>query len=446
MGEMQLDQATAITDFPNRRTPLRTWGICGLMLLATMLNYMDRQTLAQQATAIRGALKLSNEDYGKLETGFGLAFAVGGIATGFIADRLPLRWLYPAILLGWSAVGFITGWVTNYTELFMCRVMLGFFEAGQWPCALAASQRLLSRRNRPLGNSILQSGASLGAIATPLVVLLLNTGEPDSWRLPFRVIGAAGLVWVFAWLMAIHPRDLEITSDSSHDRATDPEHGEAMESAEGRQNEGEAERRTFLRRFLALVVVVIMINFCWQYFRAWMPMMLEKEHGYTNEQTQLFSSAYYLVAGVGCITVGFLIKWLAARGWSVHRARMATFLVCALLTAMGMVAAFLPASWLLPPLLLVIGFGSLGQFPTYYAFTQELSVRQMGKVTGVLSFVTWTSFALVSWLIGLWIDRTGSYSAVTFIAGLTPLAGLLALLLLWNDRKPRTESSAIGLS
>jgi MFS transporter, ACS family, hexuronate transporter len=444
MGEMQFDQATSVADIPDRRTPMRTWGICGLMLLATMLNYMDRQTLAQQALVIRGALDLSNEDYGKLERGFGLAFAVGGIATGFIADRLPLRWLYPAILLGWSAVGFVTGWVTNYTELFVCRVMLGFFEAGQWPCALAASQRLLSSRNRPLGNSILQSGASLGAIATPLVILMLNTGEPESWRLPFRVIGAAVLFWVFAWLVLINPRDLEITADSSRDRAAEPETGETTESAQGGQNEGDAERRTFLRRFLALVVVVIMINFCWQYFRAWMPMMLEKEHGYTNKQTQLFSSAYYLVAGVGCIVVGFLVKWLAALGWSVHRARMATFLVCSLLTALGMVVAFLPAPWLLPPLLLAIGFGSLGQFPTYYAFTQELSVRQMGKVTGVLSFVTWTSFALVQDPIGRWIDRTGSYSAVTFIAGLTPLVGFLAILLLWNDRKPASHSPAVG--
>ena len=70
-------------------------------------------------------------------------------------------------------------------------MLLGFFEAGQWPCALITSQRLLSRRDRPLGNSILQSGASLGAIATPFVVIALTTSAPDSWRLPFRVIGAA---------------------------------------------------------------------------------------------------------------------------------------------------------------------------------------------------------------------------------------------------------------
>ena len=93
----------------DRQTPWRTWAICGLMLLATMLNYMDRQTLAQQAAEIRDELRLSNEDYGRLEKGFGLAFAVGSLVLGVIADRVSLRWLYPAILLGWSTVGFLTG-------------------------------------------------------------------------------------------------------------------------------------------------------------------------------------------------------------------------------------------------------------------------------------------------------------------------------------------------
>ena len=103
------------------------------------------------------------------------------------------------------------------------------------------------------------------------------------------------------------------------------------------------------------------------------------------------------------------------------------------LTAVSTVTALLPASWALLGTLLVVGLGSLGQFPTYYAFTQELSVRQMGKVTGVLSFVTWTSTAFVQGLIGRWIDSTGSYSAVTCLAGLVPVLGLLALLLLWSQ-------------
>ncbi len=401
--------------------PLRTWIVCGLMLLATMLNYMDRQALSQQAAEIRTELKLTNEDYGKLETGFGIAFAVGGVATGFLVDRFSLRWMYPAVLLMWSAVGFATGWVTDYRELMICRVLLGFAEAGQWPCALAASQRLLSRSNRALGNSILQSGASLGAIATPLVILWLNHPSGDgSWRLPFRVIGALGVVWVAAWLTIIRPHDLTIQEEEAAP-AGDDDRGAAV-----------VDRATQVRRFVALIVVVIAINVTWQYFRAWMPMMLQKEHGYDDATVQWFSSAYYIAAGVGCLVVGFLARSLVSRGWSVHGARMAMFVGCVALTALGCVAAYLPASPLLLILLLAVGFGSLGQFPTYYAFTQEISTRGMGKVTGVFSFVAWIAVAAVMGPIGRWIDQTGSYAAVTLLAGLAPVVAALALSALWR--------------
>ena len=100
MGETGGDLTTEVTVAEDRQTPLRTWAICGLMLLATMLNYMDRQTLAQQAADIRGELRLSNEGYGWLETGFGLAFAVGSLVTGAIADRVSLRLALPRDLAG----------------------------------------------------------------------------------------------------------------------------------------------------------------------------------------------------------------------------------------------------------------------------------------------------------------------------------------------------------
>ena len=93
------------------------------------------------------------------------------------------------------------------------------------------------------------------------------------------------------------------------------------------------ERRTFVRRFLALAIVVVVINLCWQFFRAWMPKMLREEYHYSQSAVQYFSVAYYIAADVGCLAVGFLIKWLAARGYAVRHARMATFLACVLLTA-----------------------------------------------------------------------------------------------------------------
>jgi len=425
-----------MTAIAEPRATLRSWGICVLMLLATMLNYMDRLALSQQATEISTELKLSNEDYGRIEAGFGVAFAVGGIVTGLIADRLSPRWLYPAVLMGWSTVGFATGWVTSYRELLVCRVLLGFFEAGQWPCALVTAQRMLSRRNRSLGNSIIQSGASLGAIITPFVVLFLTTDAQGSWRIPFRVIGSIGVVWVVAWLAVVRSSDLTLSGSASLEPAPENDHSRPRMPVDSSPTD-RSTGATFFRRFLALAVVVIVINLCWQFFRAWMPKMLREEYHYSANQVQYFSIAYYVAADVGCLTIGFLTRYLAGRGFSVHGARVTTFLACSLLTALSMLAAALPASGLLLATLLVIGFGSLGQFPTYYSFTQELSARRMGNVTGALSFITWMFHAIVQDPIGRWIDRTGSFSQVTFLAGLMPLIGLLAVLLLWNAPRRR---------
>ncbi len=48
-----------------------------------------------------------------------------------------------------------------------------------------------------MGNSILQSGAALGAVVTPGIVLGLTTST-GTWQLPFFAIGAIGLTWVVA--------------------------------------------------------------------------------------------------------------------------------------------------------------------------------------------------------------------------------------------------------
>ncbi|MFV0442124.1 MAG: MFS transporter, partial [Planctomycetaceae bacterium] len=121
-----------------------TWIVCGLLLLASTINYMDRQTLANTAKRVIDELKIDKVDYGRLEEGFGFAFAAGSIVFGFLADKIDVRWLYPVVLTGWSLAGIATGYVHDFDQLLWCRVLLGFFESGHWPCALLTTQRLLA--------------------------------------------------------------------------------------------------------------------------------------------------------------------------------------------------------------------------------------------------------------------------------------------------------------
>src|SRR5205823_1765374 len=133
------------------------WWVAALLLAATTVNYLDRVALNQTAADIKSAFALSNTDYGWLESGFVLAFGVGAVITGALADWVGVRWMYPVAVLGWSAAGFLTGFSEIYTFLLSCRVMLGLFEAGNWPCGIRTVRQVMPPRERSLGVAIFQS-------------------------------------------------------------------------------------------------------------------------------------------------------------------------------------------------------------------------------------------------------------------------------------------------
>jgi MFS transporter, ACS family, hexuronate transporter len=414
---------------PENRGKQWLWWVSLLLLLATMINYMDRQTLANLAPAIKLQFKLSNEQYGNIESLFGKAFAFGSLFFGLAADRVSVRLLYPCVLLAWSAVGFATGLTGSYNSLLVCRGLLGFFEAGHWPCALVVTQSVLARGDRAMGNSVLQSGASLGAILTPIIIVVLTGGseEPDAWRPPFLIIGSVGVVWAILWLWIVRPNDLPSRRDAS---SVEPPVREWLVSFFSD------------RRFWALAAMVISINSSWQLIRAWLPMFLQEGRSYTKGVALSFNSVYYIATDVGCILAGIATLWLVRRGTDVHRSRVIVFAVCALLAGTSTIAAMLPAGPLLLGILLLVAAGTLGVFPCYYSFTQEFSTQHMGKLTGMLSFLGWYASSYLQPVFGRWVDETGSFDLGVAVVGWAPMFGLLIFLLLWPRRvEPTPETS-----
>jgi ACS family hexuronate transporter-like MFS transporter len=380
-----------------------------------MINYMDRQTLANLSVRIKEAFSLSNEQYGDVEFLFGISFAFGSLFFGYLVDFVSVRWLYPFVLIAWSAVGFLTGFSDGYESLLLCRGLLGFFEAGHWPCAMVVTQSIMSRKNRVMGNSILQSGASLGAILTPIVIRLIlsSSTSPSAWRLPFFVIGATGVFWAAIWFFVIGQNDIVRTTQRSADM-------------------------TWLkdvlvdRRFWGLAAMVICINTSWQLVRAWLPSFLQNGRGYSESQAMYFNSLYYVATDIGCIAAGIVALMLTRRGWSVHGSRVAVYLLCSVLACLSTVAALLPHGWLLLSVLLLVGAGSLGVFPCYYSFSQEMSVTHLGRVSGLLSFIGWIMSSPTQKLFGKVVDTTGSYDWNIALLGWCPLIGLVLFLLLWK--------------
>ena len=424
------------------------WWICGLLLLASAINYMDRQTLANAAVRITTQFHLNQEQYGNLELIFGWAFALGSTVFGIAADRLPVRWLYPVVLALWSVVGFATGLVNSYSGLLVCRALLGLFEGGHWPCAIKTTRLLLESRDRPMGNSVLQSGASIGAIVTPLIMSAMLTAQLSSWRMPFQVVGAAGLVWVILWFAMVRKGDLAQTthpSPPSPSPRPSPPVGERVSegTVRGRFPGSRSEYlrgilssdlwRVFLgRRMLVMCFVAALINTSWQLLRAWLPKFLQQGRGYAETEALHFNALYYVATDVGCLGAGALTLWLARRGQSVHGSRSSVFLGCATLSGLTVMASLLPRGWPLLAVLLLVGAGTLGLFPIYHAFTQEISPHHQGKVTGITGVAAWLFSSPAQKLFGRLIDRTGSFDLGLAVVGCLPLLAFLALWLFWE--------------
>lgn len=424
------------------------WLVCGLLLLATMLNYMDRLTLNLTAVEIKKEMELSNEQYGQIEWVFGIGFAFGALIMGWSADRWTVRWLYPAAVLAWSAAGFATGFAQALFSLMLFRFLLGIFEAGNWPCALRTTQHILAPSQRTMGNSLLQSGAAVGAILTPQVIeLLVHDQDPRSWRYPFFVVGVLGTFWVLAWLYFVRQGDLPAP--------------QTLAPARGSR---ESLLDLFLqRRFLVLLIVVICINLTWHFFRVWLPLYLRENLWYSKRAVNHFTSAYYIATDIGALSAGFLTLYFVRRGTTVHGSRTLVFLFGAALTLLCLAIPVLGnqirtqpfdikgtpdgplflrevegPGWILLGLFLLVGAGSLALFPVYYSLSQELTVRNQGKVTGTLGFSTWMATALMHPIVGRYLDSskaltgTADYQYGIVVAGLIPLFALGALVFLWG--------------
>lgn len=420
----------------------RRWLICLLLFAATTLNYMDRVSLNQMAARIQIALGLNDIQYSRLESGFSIAFAVGAVVSGVIVDRVSVRWVYPLVVFGWSVAGILTGYATGFVWLFVCRVALGLFEAGNWPCGIRTTRAVLRPEERSFGNALFQSGTAVGAIVTPVVVLVILQwadaaagGEgpsPDSWKYPFIIIGWLGVVWVLLWFATV-PSRLLVFPESP---------GLVARPA------SEPATVTFWeiltdRRFACLLILVVCINVTWHTYRIWLPKYLLTHRGYSEAAMTGVVTWYYLAADIGSWTIGLLTLGLARRGYPLHRVRLAALLGCAVLTLASLGIPTLPTGAALTTGLLLFAFGSLGLFPTYFALSQELSVSHQGKVSGTLGASAHVFLSVVIYPVQGWVvQHTGRYDSVLGSAGVWPLVAVGLIGIVWTSRSgPRPGSS-----
>jgi ACS family hexuronate transporter-like MFS transporter len=401
------------------------WTIVVMLLLATVVNYMDRQTIGSVASFIKKDFLLKEEGYGSLESWFGYSYAVFLLISGFAADRLDLRWLYAGALLVWSGAGFATGFATSLIGLQVCRAVLGAGEAFNWPVAVGVVRRLFPRESQAFANSVFNSGVTFGAVFTPLLVLGMVGPEGQGWRSLFKVVGFAGLIVVGLWLWSTRG-------------------GRAREMAlpPPRDNTTFAPRIPFWRVFLLRTFWITMgigftANFTWALYRVWLPRHLVVDLKFTDKQLQGLLIAFYLTADLGGILIGFLSRRLVGHGRSVERSRKIVAMVSALICLVATPLALQPGRGVMVPLYCLVGAGIMGMFAMFYSLVQDIVPGHTSKCLGIIGASVWFVSSKIHPLVGRYADThapaIGKFAPMLLVAGALPLLAAL-FSLTWPEK------------
>ena len=110
-----------------------------MLVVAGVINYVDRATLAVANPLIRQDLTLSIADMGYLLSAFLWAYAFAQLPTGAMVDRLGPRLLLACGLSLWSLAQLLGGLVQSFGQFLGARVLLGIGEAPNFQLARAWS-------------------------------------------------------------------------------------------------------------------------------------------------------------------------------------------------------------------------------------------------------------------------------------------------------------------
>jgi ACS family hexuronate transporter-like MFS transporter len=407
-----VDGSTQATDAgPQKAGGNVRWVICALLFFATTINYIDRQVIGILKPTLQGELGWSEVDYGMIVFWFQAAYAIGLLACGPIIDKVGSKMGYAAAITLWSLAALFHALVRSPGGFSVARFALGLGEAANFPAAIKSVAEWFPKKERALAAGILNAGANVGAIATPIVVPIITLAY--GWRVAFVVTGMLGFVWLVAWLAFYrapdhHPRvsarELAyIRADQDNDAGTTPI----------------PWRRLFrYRGTWAFLIAKFLTDPVWYLFLFWLPDFFAKRHGLDLKTFGPPLIAVYLLADVGSIGGGWLSSALIKRGYSVNAGRKLALLASAVLVLPIMLASTVSSLFAAVAIIGVAAAAHQGWSSNLYTMVSDTFPKSsVASVMGIGGAAGAVGGMIMARYVGHVLETVGSYVPVFIWAG-----------------------------
>ncbi len=304
------------------------WTICGLVFLATTINYLDRAVISLLKPILEKEFAWSETDYGNLVILFNLSYAIGMLGVGRVIDKLGTKKGYALATTLWSLSAMAHALATSTFGFGIARSLLGITESGNFPSAIKTIAEWFPKKERALATGIFNSGTNIGAIIAPLTVPFIAVVW--GWQWAFVLTGAIGFIWLILWYMMYETpeKHTQLSSEElAYIQQTESADEEIRE--ENSHPASWAKLLTFKQTW-AFVIGKFLTDPVWWFYLFWLPAFLSAEYGLQKTDIAIPVALVYTISTAGSIFGGYLPLYFSSKGWTIFRSRKIAMLLYAL--------------------------------------------------------------------------------------------------------------------
>ena len=407
------------------------WWVVALIALATIINYIDRQSLNVLWPAISADLypdKTADERkeiFAFISVVFVFSYALGQAIFGKIFDWVGTRTGFILSIGIWSLATAAHAFARGIVSFSIFRAILGVAEAGNWPGATKGNAEWFPVRERALAQGIFNSGAAIGGIISiPLIAFLTVYLE---WQAIFVLVGLIGLFWLIPWMILVK------SPPKSHPWITDEERAYILTG----QRTAECSDATLIDDYTpstsemlkrkeswGVIIASAAIDPIWWLFVFWIPIYLFEVYGMDVKTIGLYGWVPYVGAMFGAWAGGLLAQNRIKAGWTVDRTRKMVITLGCLIMLPTLLAMSSPGGPINAVLLMaVILFGFQVAIGNVQTLPSDLfGGASVGTLAGLSGMAAKLGAVALTSLVP-WLTSGGSYAPAFIIgAGLAVLA------------------------
>jgi len=398
------------------------WIVCGLLFAATVLNYIDRQTIGFLQPAMSAEYGWQPADYADTVRWFMIAYAVGYFVFGRIIDRIGAKLGYAAAVAIWTAAQLSCAFVGSLASFKFSQAALGLGQSGNFPAALKAVAEWFPQKERALANGIFNAGTNVGAIIAPVIVpfVMLNFG----WRAAFLLTAILSLIWFALWMIFFrNPRTSRFVSKAelAYIQSDYPPPARAIPWL---------KLLTFKETW-AFAIGKFLTDPVWLFYLFWLPTYFVDTYHLKVQYIAAPIVVIYVISDVGSIAGGWVSSAMIARGATVNMARKFTMLLCACcVLPVAFATLYVHDLWATT---VIIGIATAA----HQAFSANLYTipsdtfpqAAVGSVSGIGGTAGAIGGIIMTIGVGEALRATGAYTPVFIVAGF--IYFLAAMVIHW---------------